>query len=178
MVETVSPPDAETETVMSGNGAETAKTHFSKAVEEAKAAAQALACEYKDKFSQTKTELSGEAKTRSEEARTKANAFATDAKVKAGEYALEGKAKASKTIVGLSRMLDENTALIEEKAGPKFGEYARTASAKMQETAASLDEKSFEELGEDAKEFVRKSPGLAVGMAVAAGFLVGRLFKK
>ena len=40
-----------------------------------------------------------------------------------------------------------------------------------------LDEKSFEELGEDAKEFVRKSPGLAIGIAAVAGFLVSRLFK-
>ena len=35
----------------------------------------------------------------------------------------------------------------------------------------------LDELGEDAKQFVRTSPGMAVGMAVAAGFVLGRIFK-
>ncbi|MEJ2408519.1 MAG: hypothetical protein P8Y58_07365 [Novosphingobium sp.] len=155
-----------------------AKNHFTKAMEEAKAGAQALAGEYKEKLSQTTGEWSGEAKSKSGEAREKASAFAADAKVKASEYANEGKARTSQAIVGLSKMIDENVALIDDKVGPKYGEYARTASKSMQDAAAKLDEKSLDELGEDAKEFVRKSPGLAVGMAVAAGFLFGRMFKK
>ncbi len=34
-----------------------------------------------------------------------------------------------------------------------------------------------EDIGEDAKQFVRKSPGLAVGIAAVAGFMLARLFK-
>ena len=33
------------------------------------------------------------------------------------------------------------------------------------------------ELADDAKEFVRNSPGLAVGLAAAAGFLLARVFR-
>ncbi|MCJ2187416.1 apolipoprotein A1/A4/E family protein [Novosphingobium beihaiensis] len=160
------------------DGTPKAKNHFTKAMEEAKAGAQALAGEYKEKLSQTTGEWTGDAKSKSEEAREKANAFASDAKIKAGEYANEGKARTSKAIVGLSKMIDENVALIDDKVGPKYGDYVRTASKSMQDAATKLDEKSLDELGEDAKEFVRKSPGLAVGMAVAAGFLFGRMFKK
>ena len=37
--------------------------------------------------------------------------------------------------------------------------------------------KDLNELGDDAKQFVRKSPALALGIAAVAGFLVSRLFK-
>jgi ElaB/YqjD/DUF883 family membrane-anchored ribosome-binding protein len=47
----------------------------------------------------------------------------------------------------------------------------------MQETAAKIEAKDLNELGDDAKEFVRKSPALALGIAAVAGFLVSRLFK-
>jgi ElaB/YqjD/DUF883 family membrane-anchored ribosome-binding protein len=164
-------------TISTGNGTESAKNHFTKAVEEAKAGAAALAGECKGKFSQAKDEWTSEAKVRTEEAKDKAGTFAADAKVKAAEYAVEGKAKASQAIVGLSRVIDDNSALIDEKVGAKYGDYARTASKSMQDAAAKLDEKSLEDLGEDAREFVRKSPGLAVGIAVATGFVLSRLFR-
>lgn len=163
---------------LTGEGTAAAKSHFAKAMEEAKAGAQALAEEAKGKFTQAKTDLSSEAKVRTEEAKGKANTFAADAKVKAGELAVQGKANTSKAIVGLSKMLDENVGLIDEKVGPKYGDYARSASKSMQDAAAKLDAKSFDELEDVAREFVRKSPGMAVGMAVAAGFLIGRIFKK
>lgn len=159
-------------------GSENAKNHFTKAMEEAKAGAQALAEEYRGKVTQATGEWTEEARAKSTEARDKANAFADEARVKAAELANEGKVRTSQAIVGLSRMIDENAHLIDEKVGPKYGEYARTASKSMQDAATALEEKSFEELGGEAKEFVRKSPGMAVGLAVAAGFLVGRLFKR
>lgn len=164
-------------TISAGNGTESAKNHFAKAVEEARAGAQALAGEYKDKLNQTKGEWTSEAKVRSEGAKEKANTFAADAKLKASEYAVEGKAKASQAIVGVSKLIDDNAALIDEKVGAKYGDYARTASKSLTDAAAKLDEKSLEELGDDAREFVRKSPGTAVGIAVAAGFVLARLFK-
>jgi ElaB/YqjD/DUF883 family membrane-anchored ribosome-binding protein len=183
-------------TVTTGNEADNARNHFAKAMEEAKAGAQALGKEaqtraegYRDKLNQTRTEWTSEAKARSDEARDKANAYASDArqkanayaadaKVKATELALEGKTRTSQAMVGLSRMIDDNVGLIDDKVGAKYGDYARSASKSMQDAAAKLDEKSLDDLSEDAREFVRQSPGLAVGMAVAAGFLVGRMFKK
>lgn len=165
-------------TAPTDNGTESAKNHFTKAMEEAKAGAHALAGEAREKFTSTTGEWSEEAKSRSGEACAKAETFAGDAMAMASQYANEGKARASQAIVGISRMIDENASLIDEKVGPRYGEYARTASKSMQDAAAKLDEKSFDELGEDAKEFVRKSPGLAVGMAVAAGYVFGRMFTR
>jgi ElaB/YqjD/DUF883 family membrane-anchored ribosome-binding protein len=149
-----------------GNGTESAKNHFSKAVEEAKAGAQAFA-----------GGLSTECKTRGEDAKDKASAFAADAKVKAAGLAEEGKARASQAIVGLSKAIDDNAGLIDEKVGPRYGDYARTASKSLQDVGVKLDEKSLDELGDEAREFVRKSPGVAVGLAVATGFVLARLFR-
>lgn len=183
-------------TVTTGNETENARNHFAKAMEEAKAGAQALSKEaqtlaegYLDKLNHTRSEWTSEAKTRSDEAvdkanafaadaKEKANAYASDAKSKATEFALEGKARTSQAISGLSKLIDENAGLIDEKVGARYGDYARSASKSMQDAATKLDEKSLDELGEDVKEFVRQSPGVAIGMAVAAGFLVGRIFKK
>ena len=57
-------------------------------------------------------------------------------------------------------------------------ELSLKASRKLQETATRLDQKSVEELGEDARELVRKSPAAAVGLAALAGFLLARLLRR
>jgi ElaB/YqjD/DUF883 family membrane-anchored ribosome-binding protein len=168
----------ETITTTPGTADTAAKNHFSRALDEAKAGAQALADEYRGKFNQKKDEVSGDAKVKSDEARLKANAYAAEAKTKATELAYEAKGKASQGIVALSKVVDDNCALIDEKAGVKYGDYARSASKSMKDAASSLDEKSLDDLGNDAKEFVRTSPGVAIGMALAAGYLIGRVLKK
>ena len=176
-------------TANTGNEADNARNHFAKAMEEARAGAQALADGCIDKLNQARTDWTSEAKSRSEDAKGKANAFAADAREKANAYAsdartratevaLEGKARTSQAMAGLSKLIDDNLGLIDENVGAKYGDYARSASQSIKDAAARLDEKSLDELGEDAKEFVRQSPGLTIGMAVAAGFLVGRMFKK
>jgi len=150
-----------------------AKSHFSKAVEEAKAGASALgkeaqgrAEEYREKMNQTKDDWAAEARARTEEARGMAY-----------DYASEGKAKASHAIAGLGKLVEENAAVIDDKVGAKYGDYARSAARTIQEGATKLDEKSLEQLADDAREFVRESPMLAVGMAATAGFVLARLFK-
>ena len=54
--------------------------------------------------------------------------------------------------------MSENAGTIDDKLGAKYGDYARTAARTMQETAAKIDSKDIGELGDDAKEFVRKKP--------------------
>lgn len=149
-----------------------AKGHFAKAVEEAKAGAQALGKEAQDRadtYREKLTEKSGdwvnEAKARS-----------SDAKERAADLANQGKAGASRAMSSVSKIVEENAALIDEKVGVKYGDYARSAARSMQDAADRLDQKELAELGEDAKEFVRKSPGLAVGVAAVAGFMLARLF--
>ena len=104
--------------------------------------------------------------------------YAAQAKTKAAELAREGKDRASDALAGLGKMVAENAATLDDRFGTRYGDYARSASRSLQETAAKLDNKSIEDIGGDAREFVRKSPGTAVGLAALAGFMFARLFRR
>lgn len=154
--------------------AEPAKAKFARALDEARAGAEQLRHEaqeragaYREKASATGSEWIDEAKV-----------MGSQAKERAWELANEGKTRASDAIFSLGKIVDENATTIDEKIGPKYGEYARTAAQTMQDAAKKLDAKDMSELGDDAKEFVRKSPGLAVGLAAVAGFMLARMFRR
>ena len=168
-------PAAETaaETAAAENGTATSKAKFSKAIEEARAGAQALTQEAQAKAGAYKEQLAA----RSGDWAADAKDLAGQAKDRASELANEGKAKTSDALSSLGKIVADNAVTIDEKLGVKYGDYARTAARSMQETAAKIEAKELTELGQDAKEFVRKKPGIALGIAAVAGFLVSRLFK-
>lgn len=151
-----------------------AKQRFAKAIEEAKAGAQALTKEAQERAGAYREKAVGQSSEWIDEAKE----LSGQAKDKAFILAQEGKTKASEAISSLGKIVEDNAATIDEKVGPKYGDYARTAARSMQDAAEKIDAKDIGELGEDAKEFVRKSPGVAVAIAAAAGFVLARLFKK
>jgi ElaB/YqjD/DUF883 family membrane-anchored ribosome-binding protein len=118
------------------------------------------------------------ANTYREQAKSKGDGLSTDARVKTHDLAAEGKMKASGALAGLSRLVEENASKIDENFGPKYGDYARSASRSIQDTADSLERKSVEELGEDARTFIREKPGTALGLAALTGFFFASLFRK
>lgn len=150
-----------------------AKAKFSAAIDEARAGAQALRGEAQAKAGAYKDQLA----TRSEDWVAEAKDLAGQAKDRASTMAVDGKAKASDAMSTLGKLVADNAGTIDEKLGTRYGDYARTAARSMQETAAKIEAKDIAELGDDAKQFVRKSPGLAIGIAAVAGFLLSRLFK-
>ena len=94
---------------------------------------------------------------------------------KARNYAEDGKARATVALGQLSGMLNDAAGQVDEKLGAQYGEYARTAANKVDGFTSALDAKSVDELFDDARELVRKSPGVAIGAAAAIGFVVARL---
>lgn len=144
-----------------------AKSRFNAALEEARAGAALLGAEAKER-----------AGAYGAQARTKGDDLTATARTKAGNLAVDGKAKASEALAGLGRLVGENAPAIDDKLGVQYGDYARSASKSLQDTASKLDQKSVEELGEDARELVRKSPAAAVGLAALAGFLLARIFRR
>lgn len=152
---------------------EPAKAKFAQAIEEARAGAEALGKQAQERAEQYRDKLAGVSSEWIDEAK----ALSGQAKERAAELAVEGKAKASDAISNLGKIVADTAPQLDEKLGPKYGDVARTAARSMQETAARIESKDITELGNDAKEFVRKSPGLAVGIAAVAGFFVARLFK-
>lgn len=161
-------------TATDGENRSEAKTRFNAALEEAKAGAAALRAEGKDRAVAYRDQARGKSEDWIEEAK----AYGEDAKVKGKELATEGKVKASEGLRGLSQVVADNAEVVDERFGAKYGDYARSASKSLATTADRLDEKTVDDLSEDAREFVRKSPGLAVGLAAVAGFMLSRLFRR
>jgi ElaB/YqjD/DUF883 family membrane-anchored ribosome-binding protein len=155
----------------SENQAAVAKSRFNAALEEAKAAAAALRAEAGSRVGAH----GKQAREKGGDLLAEAKAYGEQALGKAGELAVEGKKVASDALASLGKVVGESAAQLDEKLGEPFGDYARKAARSLQETSARLDSKSLAELGEDAREMVRKSPGLAVGIAAAVGFFLARL---
>ena len=151
-----------------------AKSRFNAALEEAKAGAAALRAEGKERADAYR----GKAKGKSEDWVAEVKTYGTEARVKGKELATEGKVKTSEGLRALSRTISDNAYQVDEKLGAKYGEYARTASTALDDYAGKLDDKSVDDLVEDGRQFVRKSPGLAIGIAAAAGFMLSRLFRR
>lgn len=149
-----------------------AKSRFNAAVQEAKAGAAALRAEAGERASAYRSQARGKGGSLAADAR----GYGEEAKTRGRELAIEGKARLSGGIASLSRMVADNAHVVDEKLGAQYGDYARTASRSLDDTAAKLDQKSLEELTEDGREFVRRSPGLAIGMAAVAGYMLSRIF--
>jgi ElaB/YqjD/DUF883 family membrane-anchored ribosome-binding protein len=150
-----------------------AKSRFNAALEEAKAGAAALRAEAENRAGAVREQ----AAHKGDDLVSEARAYGDKALHKAGELAVEGKTVASDAIASLGKVVADTAPQIDEKLGEQYGDYARRASRSLTEVSAKLETKSLDELGDDAREFVRKSPGTAVGIAAVVGFLVARLFR-
>jgi hypothetical protein len=89
----------------------------------------------------------------------------------------QGLERGSATLSNISTLVGDTAAQIEEKLGPQYGGYARTASETLTRYADTLKNKNPDELVDDARELVRKSPGIALGAAAIVGFGLIRLIK-
>lgn len=99
---------------------------------------------------------------------------ATD-KVRA--YASDGKQKATTALDDLSQLVNETAQTIDDKMGAQYGDYARRAATAVSGFADTVRNKEVDELFDDAREIVRKSPGIAIGAAAVIGFSLVRLLK-
>lgn len=144
-----------------------AKSRFSAALDEAKAGAAALTAEARERGSGYTSQ-----------ARSRGDDYAAQAKTKASELARDGKAKAAGALTSLGKAVADNADALDEKLGSKYGDYARSASRSLQDTATKLENKSVEELTEDTRQMIRRNPGTAVGIAAVTGFILSRIFRK
>lgn len=93
------------------------------------------------------------------------------------QFADDGKSRASDKLDEISRIVEDAAASIEERLGPQYGGYARRAAEGVSGFAGTLRDREIDELYEDVRAFVRKSPGVAIGAAAAIGFVLVRLAK-
>jgi ElaB/YqjD/DUF883 family membrane-anchored ribosome-binding protein len=94
---------------------------------------------------------------------------------RARTFADQGKAKATGALDQLVSMLNDAAGQVDDKLGAQYGQYARSAADQVQGFSSSLNDRSVEELLDDARGLVRKSPAAAIGVAAAVGFVAARL---
>lgn len=96
---------------------------------------------------------------------------------KARAYAEDGKARVGGVLDELSRMMGDAAGTVDEKVGAQYGQYARSAADAVSGFSESLKSKNVDDIISDARDFVKKSPAIAIGTAAALGFVLMRLIK-
>ena len=96
---------------------------------------------------------------------------------KARGFVGQGLERGSEALANVSKLIGDTASGLDERLGPQYGDYARKAATTIEETANRIAAKDADELIEDTREFVRKSPGVALAGAAVLGFALVRLVK-
>jgi hypothetical protein len=92
-------------------------------------------------------------------------------------FAEDGKSRATDVLEELSRVVADTAESIDERLGNNYGEYARKAADSVAGLAENLRSRDVDELYDNVRSAVRKSPGVAIGIAAVVGFTLVRLIK-
>lgn len=87
------------------------------------------------------------------------------------------KDKTGSAMQSLSKLISDTAGTVDAKLGPQYGDYARQAAESVASAADTLDSKDVDQLMTEARDFVRKSPAVAIGAAAVVGFVLMRLAK-
>lgn len=96
---------------------------------------------------------------------------------KALDAARQGKTRAAESLESLAKVIDDSAGAVDDKLGTQYGDFARSAAQTVGKLAEQLDEKDLEELVASTRDFVRKSPAVAIGSAAVVGFMLARLLR-
>jgi ElaB/YqjD/DUF883 family membrane-anchored ribosome-binding protein len=127
--------------------------------------------------SMTDTPIDADTKTATQSLKDSASKLTKEAGDKARAYAEDGKARAGGVLDELAKMMTDAAGTVDEKVGPQYGQYARSAADAVSGFSESIKQKNLDDLIEDARGFVKKSPAVAIGTAAAIGFVLVRLIK-
>jgi ElaB/YqjD/DUF883 family membrane-anchored ribosome-binding protein len=120
-------------------------------------------------------------KGKTEDVKTKVKADMNDFKAKATDSARaaaeKGKDRATEAVGSIGKLIRDSAAPIDENVGKQYGDYARSAADMVEGFAGKMDAKDVDAIAEDARQFVRKSPAVAIGAAAAIGFVLARLVR-
>ncbi len=106
--------------------------------------------------------------------RSEASKLADQVSERARSVAESGKTRATETIGSAAQFVHENADKLGEQTTPKVAEYAHQAADALDGFSQTLRTKSIDELVGDVRNFVKRSPAVAIGAAVAIGFVLTR----
>ena len=96
---------------------------------------------------------------------------------RARQFAEGGKERTSGLLEDVAEVINDAARSIDEKLGGQYGEYAHRAAGTVSSLAEDLRARSIEDLIDDGRSMVRKSPGIAIGAAAILGFALVRIIK-
>ena len=96
---------------------------------------------------------------------------------KARELVGQGLERSGEALANVSKLVGDTAASLDDRLGEEYGEYARRAASALEDAASRISAKDADELIDDTREFVRKSPGVALAGAAIIGFALVRLVK-
>ena len=109
--------------------------------------------------------------------RSSGDRLSGEAADKARDFVGQGLERSSDALSNVSKLVGDTAEGLEEKLGPEYADYARRAAEAIDRTAESLRNKNPDELIDDTREFVRKSPAVALAGAAIVGFALARIVK-
>lgn len=157
------------------NTSATVKKAVNKAAAAASAAASAAATAAGAKISETVESVDW--KAQADQIKAQASQLTTQAGKVARDAAETAKDKTGSAMQGLAKLIADTADTVDSKLGPQYGDYARSAAHAVAGAAKSVDDADIDQLIEEARSFVRKSPAVAIGAAAIAGFVLMRLAK-
>ncbi len=96
---------------------------------------------------------------------------------KAREYADQGKERATTALDNFSQVVQDAARSVDERLGSEYGQYAHRAADAVTQLAEGLRGKSVDDLLDDSRSLIRKSPGVAISAAALIGFALARVVK-
>lgn len=96
---------------------------------------------------------------------------------KARQFADDGKGRATDMLDNFSAVINDAARAIDERLGPDYSGYAHRAAGAVSGFAGTLRDKDLEDLLDDTRSAIRRSPGIAIGIAAIAGFALVRILK-
>lgn len=161
--------------------AETAKPKAAKPAAKPKTSAKKPAPTARPKTAPKSVAKASPAKGKAEDIKSKVKSDMNNFKAKATDSARaaaeKGKDRATEAVSSISKLIRDSAATIDENVGKQYGDYARSAADTVDGFAGKMDAKDVDAIAADAREFVRKSPAVAIGAAAAIGFVLARLVR-
>jgi hypothetical protein len=96
---------------------------------------------------------------------------------KARDFLGQGIERSAEAIANVGKLVGDTASGLDDRLGEDYGNYARRAAETLENTANRLASKDPDELIDDTREFIRKSPGVALAGAAIVGFALARLVK-
>lgn len=92
-------------------------------------------------------------------------------------FVTQGIERSSGALSNVSALIGDTAPSIDARLGSQYGDYARSAASAIERAAGSLANKEPDELVDDARSMIRKSPGIALAGAAILGFALVRVVK-